>query len=91
VIGKFQATALAIRCQKAIDLMSNPFIPKRARRLSFDPACRELADHFLSTSGWTEAERNDLSQDIQEAVENWLEDHEADPNPGSACALTLGG
>jgi hypothetical protein len=72
--------------------MSNPFIPPRARRLSFDPACRELADHFLSTSVWTEAERNDLAQDIQEAVEDWFSIHEdADPNPGSASATTLSG
>lgn len=55
---------------------------------SFDPACRELAEHFLPRDA-SEHETQDLSQTIQEAVEGWL-DAAARENPASAIAQTQG-
>ena len=38
---------------------------------SFDPACGDLAEHFLA-NGASKDDINDLAAEIQNAVENWL-------------------
>ena len=45
------------------------------RKYTVDPKSYELAEHFAQDvkPGLTEAELRDLSQDIQEAVEDWFE------------------
>ena len=71
---------------------ASPFVPPK-HRYSFDPRCRDLADYFALTSGWTDSERDDLAQTIQDAIEGWMFMHErdADPDPASANAECLGG
>lgn len=45
------------------------------RRLNYDDRCEDLARYFLPSSGWTEEEVKDLAQDIQDAVESWIDAH----------------
>lgn len=57
-------------------------------KLSFDPICAEIADHFLPTGAGTD-ERQSLAQVIQDAIEAWL-NVEAMGNPASAIARAEG-
>lgn len=43
-------------------------------RWSYDSECERLADHFLQEVPHTEEQRNDLAQEIQETVEDFLGD-----------------
>jgi hypothetical protein len=44
----------------------------RGGHVMFDPACLELAKHFLSTQA-SDALKHELAQHIQDAIEDWLE------------------
>lgn len=48
----------------------------RKRKYSYDSNCRDLADHFLAETVCTDADREDLAQDIQDAVESWFREWE---------------
>ena len=39
---------------------------------SYDPACKDLAEHFLFPGAPSEEEIKDLAQCIQDAVELWF-------------------
>lgn len=43
----------------------------------YDPACEELARHFLPQNWTVERERavQELAQKIQETVEAWIDEH----------------
>lgn len=41
-------------------------------RTLHDPACYELAEHFLSDEAATEHDCTRLAQHIQDAVEDWI-------------------
>lgn len=49
---------------------------KRMRKYSYDSKCRDLADHFLVETVCTDADREELAQDIQDAVEGWFSEWE---------------
>ena len=46
------------------------------KKLSFDSKCYDLAEHFLEDEPTLDNEdaRNELAQEIQEAVESWIID-----------------
>lgn len=46
-------------------------------KYSYDSKCRELAGHFLSDTVCTDADGEELAQDIQDAVENWFREWES--------------
>jgi len=41
------------------------------RDFSYDPACEELANHFLGAA--SDRLKRELAQEIQRAVEDWME------------------
>ena len=43
------------------------------RTLTFDPACRELAEHFLADEPALAARADDLAEWIQWVIEAWIE------------------
>ena len=52
------------------------FKMQRLKKISYDPACETLADHFLVDYPTVHPEaRKDLAQTIQEAVEDWCAEH----------------
>lgn len=52
------------------------FDPSMKKRFSVDPKSYDLAEHFLADKpNVTEDERRDLAQHIQDAIEDWLNDH----------------
>jgi hypothetical protein len=55
------------------------------RKLCYDPACAELARHFLDGEHGSDDPDTiaDLAQDIQDAVESWFDCREA-PTPQSS-------
>lgn len=44
---------------------------RQPRQITYDPACEDLARHFLSPDNWHEAPA--LARAIQQAIEDWLE------------------
>ena len=48
--------------------------------MSYDPACEELARHFLSDLARPELAAK-LAQHIQTEIEGWLEDNAKDKEP----------
>jgi hypothetical protein len=60
----------------------------KANKPNFDPACQELAEHFLPRDAETH-EIRDLSQVIQTAIEGWLSEA-AQENPASVVAQKEG-
>ena len=46
--------------------------------MSYDPACDDLARHFLDGLSATEVEIAALAQTIQDAIQDWLSDFEDD-------------
>lgn len=48
--------------------------PRKPKRYSYDPACEELARHFLSDLAPSSDQfARDLAQHLQDEIETWLE------------------
>lgn len=53
------------------------------KKYSYDPACEDLAKHFLD---WNEDEAKELAQHIQDEIELWLQWRAAKyPRRGRKC------
>jgi len=43
------------------------------RKVTFDPACFDLANYFLSDEPALAGKVDDLAEEIQSAIENWIQ------------------
>lgn len=61
-----------------ISTMRHDLAYASGRQYSYDSACEELAEHFLTGSPQARLPeaKEELAQDIQDAVESWFADHE---------------